>query len=258
MRNIIPTEDEKILLAHIDDLYTDSIRNNIVRSSCFLTEREQRLVSMKKIKPMLMWGGYESAERKRAIFIPEYFSEQNIKDDCQLAETSIVSVITNNESNKLLSHRDFLGAVLGLGLKREMVGDIIIDGQKAVIIIDCKLTEYIIENLKEVGRYKVKCEMSDGCSIKDYTPAFKEIKDTVASLRLDNIIASAFNISRNEASDAIKAGKVFIDGIECKENDETVQIGEKMTLRGKGKVILYETGGTTNKGRLRVTFHKLI
>ena len=149
---------------------------------------------------------------------------------------------------------DYLGSLLGLGIKREKTGDIIVRDDGADIVICEELAEFISLNYDKAGRTSLSVEILPIGDLKVAEKSFSEREDTVASLRLDNIISSAFGISRSKAAEAIKKGIVFVNNTECLKIDKDVFEGDKLVLRGRGKAYLTEIGGTSRKGRVYVKF----
>ena len=190
-------------------------------------------------------GGYEDAERRICVLRP--------RDPWGGDGPICVLRISIPKGSPKLTHRDYLGSLLGLGIERHVTGDILVreDGADAVVLSD--MAEYIAQNLTSVGRASVSCEVLDISQLIVGQQLTKEIKDTVASLRLDSVCASAFRTARGKAQDAIKAGLVSVNGRQCLKPDTELSEGDRISCRGKGRALLAEVGGRTRKDRITIT-----
>lgn len=204
------------------------------------------------------FGGFEQADRKIAVYVPKVFQITDINqyfnespDDC-----SICLIKLDKDKFSDLSHRDYLGSLMGLGIKREMIGDIIIKETCAYIFALKSISKFICENLTKVGRGSVSCRP---CSVDEFTYFEGETElffASVASLRLDNVVAAAFKLSRSNSNLAIKNGLVYVNSLQITKNDYSLKADDKIVLRGKGKVILEEIIGETKKGRIHINIKK--
>jgi len=196
-------------------------------------------------------GGYRGAERARAIFVDRDFGgKPNF-------ELSAVKITWSGEMVRL-SHRDVLGAVLGLGVTRDVVGDIIASGEWAKVIIDRKFVDFFIENLQQVGATKVTCELDDLSSIAPKEERCKEIRATVASLRVDSVAAAGFGFSRSRAAQDIAADKLKLNWQSVKNAAAQVKAGDVLSMRGRGRLEVAEVRGQTKKGRTAVLLKRYI
>lgn len=189
-----------------------------------------------------IWGGVEEAERK-IIIIGEEIVEPDNQD--------FLSVI-RLKSESSFSHRSVLGSVLGLGIKREMIGDIFIKENLCDIIVVKNIAEYIINNLKFVGRDKVLISEILFSEILVPENTAKEIKTTVSSLRVDAVISAGFGISREKSAALIKGEGVKLNHILIKSAVKTVHSGDLISVRGKGRIEIIEVGGTSKSGRIKL------
>ena len=197
----------------------------------------------------IFYGGYDGAERVILINLPDYaFLETE--------DPLTVIRATKPDGGRALTHRDYLGSLLGLGIKRELVGDILVREDGADIIVTEDIADFILLNYCKAGRANLSLTQ---VSIKDLiVPKQKTsvITDTVASLRLDSVVASAFGLSRGKASEAITRGIVFVNHVEATKPDLQVGEGDRITLRGKGKARLTEIGGKSRKDRQYITIER--
>lgn len=253
---IAQSQEDKVLLAKVWDKINAGIRKNILAASPFLTLREQEMCRyLFGNEPGLQFfGGYEDAERKLLVYLPDYLDESALMEE----DSPMICLHAGFYEGDTLSHRDFLGALMGAGIARETVGDILIDGHHCFFLVTAAVAPYILQNLISAGRTKLRLSVVPLSEIRIPEPQIKEIHDTLASLRLDSVVSSGFRISRGLAAQAISAGKVAVDGLPCEKPDKPVAEGAKISLRGSGKIKLASIGGKTKKDRISVTIHRYL
>ncbi len=253
--------EQRVLLSHIFDLCERRNDRNIITSSDFMSEPDaslaEILINTVKADNYVFFGGYDGAERKCVIFLPDYFTEHDVTDEPSLCDIAYIkaSVDKFNENDANFSHRDVLGSLMGLGIERHLIGDIVTDGGQAVFTVKIKISPFINENLIKISRYPVTITVYEKYEMtpkQDYVSD----SDTVASMRLDALISSVFSVSRNTASDAINGGLVSVNGIIVTKPDRTVNEDDKLSLRGKGKAVIDSVGGFSKKGRIRFSYRK--
>lgn len=247
-------KEDEILLAWIEDKISQSLDHYMVTNSAFLDMRQRTLAEAQcrqhKGLRYCFYGGYEDAERTVAVFLPDY---------AELADHDPLALLRITQAGqRALSHRDYLGSLMGLGIKREIIGDILVRENGADIVIIREMGDYLLYNYEKAGRTSLKAEIVSIGEIIVPENRFEEKRDTVASLRLDNLIASAFSLSRGRAAEAIEGGAVFVNGLQIDKTDRQIKEGDKLVLRGKGKVLLKAVGGITRKDRISVVLHKYI
>ena len=252
------SDEDKIILARVWDKLSESQRKNIPTVTQFLNEREQALVS-DLIKAagfdarFVFWGGYPGAERARAVFLPDYAGEE------QAAEYAEIAMLRAEFPKEIkLSHRDFLGAIMGAGVKREATGDMLVSEGKCDIAAAEEIAQFLIQSLESAGRAKLSVRRISADETEAPEKKFKEIKDTVASMRLDSVVASGFSMARGKAAELIKSGKVSLNFFECLKPDREVAQGDIISARGFGRLEIAETGGTTKKGRISLKLRRLV
>ena len=203
----------------------------------------------------LMYGGYEGAERRMLVCVP---ADIPMSDEEAVSGLLEVLRVEKPAISRELSHRDYLGSMLGLGIDRSVTGDILVRDDGADIIIMPEIAEFLLREYRQVGRTVVKVSTApiDELIIPDART--EVIKDTVPSLRLDCVLSSAFRISRAKAAEAIRAGIVSVDHIECLKTDFKVEEGAILVLKGKGKAVLKEIGGESKKSRLWIKIERYI
>ena len=153
------------------------------------------------------------------------------------------------------SHRDVLGSVLGLGLQRDVIGDIFIKEKEAYLFCAERIAVFLEEHLQEVRHTNVQCSVTD-FSETEFSKEYQELSRTVSAIRIDTVAAAAFGISRSSAASAVAGGKVYINGREIVSPSAPVKEQDVISFRGLGKARLKEIGGLTKKGRISVTLER--
>lgn len=196
-----------------------------------------------------VYGGYPAAERN----VLNIFSAQR-QGDIPPIEAILV---TWKRGENDITHRDLLGAVLALGLRRDQVGDILVlpDSSAAVMVIKAK-ADYVSQNLDQVGRVSVSCTAIDPAQLPLAEDDGKDIKGTVASLRVDAVLALGFGISRSKVVTLVKGGLVRVNWRPVNSPSLNLKEGDQLSLKGRGRVKIAEVGGETRKGRMHVKLKK--
>ena len=232
------------LIKRILDLKTRCERTASVTTSTFLTPAEQYEMKGYDLK---LVGGCEDNERKIAVFIPDWMY------DSSFDTSEFISALCIKSYFGVPSHRDYLGAVLGIGLKREWIGDILVFGDTAYLYCLNSVKETIINDLERVGRITVKVSEIQLSDVPKKVINSKKITFTVKSMRLDAITGEMFGISRTSAAQAIKEGLVSHNYNVCEKTDAAVNLNDVISIRGKGKGIISDIGGKSRKDRIFVT-----
>ncbi len=253
---IAQTSEDRLLLAKLWDKINAGMRKNIPSSTCFLSPRELEMANyLFGDQPGLYaFGGYGEAERNMLIFLPEYLDESALKE----ADSPCVCLRAAFFQGDSPSHRDFLGALMGAGIGRETVGDILVDKGSCDFFVTAEIAPYLLQNFTSAGRTKLHLQQIPLEDAHIPEPEVKEIRDTLASLRLDSVIASGFRIGRSLAAQYVSAGKAAIDGLPCEKPDKAVAEGMKISVRGLGKIRLQSVNGRTKKDRISVVIHRYV
>lgn len=254
IEKIVGTPEDRILLAKLWDKVQAGIRKNIPSHTGFLSPRELQLARfLFGEKPGLyVFGGYPQAERNMYIYLPDYLAENALMEQ----DSPVVCLRANYYKDESPTHRDFLGALLGCGITREAVGDILVGENSCDFFVTAEIAPYILQNFENAGRVSLKVTQIPLWDVATPEQKFSEIKDTVSSVRLDSILSSGFRISRTTAAEYIAAGRAAIDGMPCEKPDKPVLEGAKLSIRGLGKIMLSQIGHTTKKGRISVIIHR--
>lgn len=245
-----------MLLAKLWDKINAGIRRNNPANTCFLSPRELEMARFLFGEPegLHAFGGYSDAERKMLIFLPEYLEE------CMLMEmdSPCVCLRATFYEGDSPSHRDFLGALMGIGIGRETIGDICVGKEHCDFFVTQEIAPYILQNFTSAGRTKLRLQQIPLAEADIPEPEVKEIRDTMASLRLDSVISSGFRIGRSLASQYVTTGKAAIDGLPCEKPDKQIAEGSKISVRGLGKIKLVQVNGRTKKDRILVVIHRYV
>lgn len=240
-------KEELFLINRLKDLANIAYEKNIYTYSDFLNINELSILNQIKetLPPVTLsiTGGNNYAERKIAVFSPE---EIYYQETIPIAVLSITPL--NSKFAQPLTHRDFLGAILNLGIKRNKIGDIFVKENHAYIYCKEDISKYIIDNLFKIKRTTVSVQMSQNETL-NVTPNFKEITGTISNIRLDSLIATAFQTARNSIINYIHEGKVFINGKLTTSNGAAVKAGDIISVRGKGRFVFEGVIKETKKGR---------
>lgn len=252
--NIELTEEERYLSAHICDLATLSLKTGVPRFSRFLNEREAMVAAYaartSKANPYF-YGGYDGAARTVCGFFDGTYAE----DMPQEGLYPVHAVTFSFRKGAGLSHRDFLGAILGLGLQRSAVGDILVAEDYTIVFCTEESAE-LISGLEKIGRAGVKA--ANGVLREIPKAEFSRAVKSVSSLRLDCVVCACANISREKSASLIKSGQVSADFSVCLDVSAIQRAGSVISIRGYGKYRLSEIIGETKKGRMRVAIDKYL
>ena len=247
--------EDRLLLARVWDKYEQTRRKNIPAVTVFLSPRErqlaQALLNAAGVRSGYVFdGGYEAAERAVLIFLPDWAEAPTGEE--------LVFLRAAFHGEETPTHRDLLGSLMGLGVTRERVGDILVSPHSADIAAAPSLRDFFLREWEQAGRVRLTVTEISRESLCIPPAQVKTIRDTVSSLRLDAVAASAFSISRGRAAELIAAGRVSLDHAPCLKGDRSVEEGAVLTVRGLGKAKLTAVGGLTKKGRTGITIERYI
>ena len=244
------TKDE-LTIAKIEDKITQSRDGWYVTATGFLDSHEQALAKRTVMHAAgvrtLMYGGYDDAERRMLVCVP---ADLPVSDEEAADGLITVLRVTKPSMSRALSHRDYLGSILGLGIERRLTGDILVREDGADILIVPEIADFLLREYHQAGRTEVKTEIVPAGEIIVPELRCEMIRDTVSSVRLDSVISSAFRISRSTAAEAIRSGLISVDHMECLKTDAKVDEGAVLVMKGKGKAVLEEIGSESKKNRI--------
>lgn len=244
LNGLARNDDEKRFLARIQDLFAKASRGTV--QSDFLDLRQQDLARTAAVNDAAAsWhfeGGYEEAERKRLLIYPDWELQP---------EARIACLCIRHKEFKETSpgHRDYLGAVLNLGIKRERLGDIVVQESEAFLFLDLDLSDYICQQLVKVRNMSVWLESIKLDEFVFQSKPTKTINVNLASLRLDAAVAGAYNLSRSDVNDLIEIGNIKINQVEVYKAATPIKPGDLISVRGQGRFRIEALGATTRKNR---------
>ena len=280
-------EKEDILLQkRLSELSKTAHHRGITTFSDFLNLNEFQLFHRMPEKmiysPVFLHGGYSAAERRMAAFVPpevierlhldekqfypaiEYNSDSNSDENINLIASILdfpISCLTLRPLQlkfaEKLTHRDYLGALLNLGIERNKTGDILVSEDQTHLFIDTGLSQFVCDNLTRVRHTNISVTISETTSF-EYEPRFESLTGNVASIRLDSLVGLAFGLSRSKAALCIEDGKVFVNNRQIYSNGYKLREKDIISLRGSGRFSYRGISAETRKGRYFVELYKYI
>ena len=249
-------KEEQIFIKRTKELGTTAYYKQFLTYTDFLNLNEISIFhSIQKDLPDIdyeSYGGYEGAERQ-IVFFKGYDEDINYSDYISCIHIEPV----NKKFSDKLTHRDFLGSILGLGLDRNTTGDILVKDREAYCFCLSNISEFIVENLFKVKHTDVTCSITK-VDTDTFKPQFEEIRGTITSNRLDSIISVAMKTSRSKIISLISSGRIFINGRVVLSNSYNLDEDDIISIRGHGKFIYKGEEGKTRKDRLRILLLKYI
>ena len=245
--------EDRLALAKILDRAEQAHSRNIPAATDFLSPARQaqaldllRLAGFPETGYTAL-GGYEGAERRLLLFLPDWLEPEEAQ-----SQSPVRCLRAAFRPEERLTHRDFLGSLMGMGIVREKVGDILVGPDSADLIVLDTVADFLLRSWDSAGRARLTvCAIEPDCL---HIPRVecKEVRDTVSSLRLDAVAAGGFRMARGKAAALIASGKVQVNWRECVKPDKLLTAGDTVSARGYGKFVLSEVGGVTRKGRTSV------
>ncbi|MGN1015027.1 MAG: RNA-binding protein [Butyricicoccus sp.] len=256
IRKVSQTGEERIMLTRVLDKAATCREKCYLTATRFLDLREAALAEQ-ALRQMgerhwMFCGGYPDAERRVIVFLPDYMEELTEEDE----EFPITVIRCTKHKADALTHRDYLGSLMGLQIKRECIGDILVGEHGADLIVLKEIAPFLLTNYGKAGRKHLQTEEVPLKELRVPELEVKFIRDTVASLRLDAVCASLFRIPRTRAAESIRAGKVFLNQRPCTQPDKEIQLGDKITLRGMGRGEVDDILGESRKKRIVISLKK--
>ena len=213
--------DDRILLAHVLDQAQQAQNRNIPVATDFLSPQQQvqtrdllRLAGIPEAS-YLFWGGYDGAERAVALFLPDWLEADAAAEECPLRVLRAAF-----RAEEKLNHRDFLGSLMGMGIVREKLGDILVSADSADLIVSETVADFLLQSWSGAGRAKLTVTEIRPEHIHIPVANVQEIHDTVSSLRLDAVCSTGFRMARGKAADLIASGRVQLNWRECTKADK--------------------------------------
>lgn len=251
--------EDRLVIARLLDKAEIAAKTHKFVHSEFLDPHQvilaENVLTYSDICEVTFYGGFPGAERSVAVFTPEYADED--EKEKYINEILRALKITPN-ARENLTHRDYLGALMGLGIRREVTGDILVNDNDCNVIVLKEIAGYITDNLFKVGNTGVSVTVSDCLELTLPEPKVIDRKTTVSTLRLDSCCAQAFGISRSKAAEFIKSGRVKLNWEIVQDVDKLLHEGDTISLKGKGKAVLASIGGKTKKDRITINIQKYV
>lgn len=248
------TGEDRILLAKVWDRMQQARSRNIPAATDFLSPQQQILtrellhLAGAAETEYVFLGGYPEAERRLALFLPDWLEAETAE-----SESPIRCLRASFRAEQSLSHRDFLGSLMGMGIVREKIGDILVGPESTDILVLETVEPFLLQSWDSAGRVKLSVTSVPLEYLHIPQVQWEEIRDTVSSLRLDAVCSTGFRMARGKAAALIESGRVQLNWRECTKPDRTVSEGDTVSARGFGKFELTEVGALTKKGRIPIT-----
>ena len=251
------------LYARLDDICETAAKGDMGVSQ-FLTEAEcarAEAYLSRRGASFFSFGGYGTAERKRLYILPDYIEKIGIDTLCDYGYSSQIKTLSISGSGYAkLTHRDFLGSLLSLGIERSVIGDIVVetDAKAAVVFCDERIAPFICSSLERVGGDKVRVKETEIDESKLPERRFLSINTTVSSTRLDAVVSALCNLSRERASELVVSGMVDLNFETEEKPDKKVTPPGVVSVRGFGKYRLVSADTRTKKGKYRLEAQKYL
>lgn len=247
MQNL--TQEDKLLIAKAEDTLRLSERRYEVKTLGFLNPHQRAVILENMLytpdMKVIFDGGYEEAERTQMVCCPEF---------CEVDRDAYLTVLEcTGRDIAALSHRDYLGSLMGLGIVREKIGDILVAEDKASIFVQPQIADYVIQNLTKIGRCGVHLKKTSAADAVLPLRPVREIEGTVSALRLDAVLSCAIGLARGKTADLIRSGQVSVNWKPQEEVSAVLKENDVISARGYGRMKLSRIGGLTRKGRYSIT-----
>ena len=252
--------EERVLLARVLDKLELTQGRGVPAHTPFLSPGEQASVSdlLSAWGPArrLFWGGYPDAERCICAFLPDWQEEDDLRSD---PEPVLAAVEAAFPAGAELTHRDILGSLMGLGLSREKLGDILLPRPGCCQVVALReALPILLSQWEKSGRWHMSLAEIPLSRLTPRPAQVRTIRDTVATPRLDAVLAAGFSLSRSKAAALISGGRVALNHRECLKGDRMVAQGDVLTCRGLGKCVVREVPGQSKKGRTMLVLERYV
>jgi len=251
--------EDRMLLAKILDRAEQTRNRNIPAATDFLSPQQQMmaldLLRLAGIPEMgfARLGGYEGAERNLLLFLPDWLEAEDA-----VSQSPIRCLRASFRPEDKLNHRDFLGSLMGMGIVREKLGDILVGTDSADLMVLDTVADFLLQSWDSAGRAKLKVAEIAPLHVHIPVAQVQEVRDTVSSLRLDAVASTGFRMARGKAAELIGSGRVQVNWRECTKPDKLLSAGDTVSARGFGKFELTEVGGVTRKGRTSIVLKRYV
>ena len=251
--------EDRLLLAKVLDRAGQAQSRNIPAATDFLSPQQQalaldllRLAGIPETGYTCL-GGYEGAERNILLFLPDWLEAADAG-----SQSPIRCLRASFREEEKLTHRDFLGSLMGMGIVREKVGDILVGPASADLMVLDTVAEFLLQSWNSAGRARLAVTAIEPWEVRVPEAKCQEMRDTVSSLRLDAVASTGFRMARGKAAELITSGRVQVNWRECTKPDKLLTAGDTVSARGFGKFELTEVGGVTKKVRTSIVLKRYI
>ncbi len=239
----------EILIARINDIFDISQKTNKPKFLGFLSREEialaQRVLENRNAD-FTVFGGFYGAERQMILCKPDWCDDVNFP---------ITAVTFSYREVDTLKHRDFLGALMALGITRESIGDILVENGRAVAFFKDEVLEFVKSNVTKIGRVGVNLSVGFKQPLPESSKLIATSK-TVSSLRLDCVVSALSDVSRNKAEEFINLGYVSVNSVVCEKATKQITEKDVVSIRSKGKFIIDSTNKKSKKDKIILEFKK--
>lgn len=260
--NKYKNQEGRLIISKIIDKLDFCEKKNRIQVTDFYDLSKQNLIlkfiQYNKVKNVFFYGGYEEAERKALIVYPEKYENLIRENKIDFEEwIKAIKITLPNENKGQYVHQNYLGALIKLGLKREKIGDILVDENGADIIISIDVEKFLLNSLNSLTRFqKASIESIKVEEIRKQQIQKETMKIVVSSMRLDNIVAELAKCSRNKANEILSSERVFVNYENVTKATKEIKENDKITIRGKGRFVIKTVVGNTKKGKIMIEIEK--
>ncbi|WP_295857181.1 RNA-binding protein [uncultured Oscillibacter sp.] len=251
------TGEERLTLARVLDRREQARGRNIPAATDFLSPQERasaetmlRLAGAGETEYTAL-GGYDGAERTVLLFLPDWLDAEDAA-----GQSPLRFLRAEYRAEYGLTHRDILGSLMGMGVTREKLGDLLVGPERCDLIVLESVAQFLLQSWDQAGRAHLRVREIGAEELTVPQEDGQEIRDTVMSLRLDAVAASGFRLSRGRAAALIQSGRVQVNWMECVKPDRLLEEGDTVSARGCGKFRLTAVGGLSKKGRTAITIKR--
>ena len=255
-------EDKLLISKMIDKIKLSNIKNNIQYLD-FLDLREQHLlqkiINTEKLENYIFYGANDDAERKILLFYPDKLNDLVKTNINSILQIKCIRIKLPKEMYGKYNHRNYLGGLIKLGIKREKIGDILVFEDGADIIVLEEIEKFLLSNLETLTRFN-KAEITSISldKIREKKINKKEVNIIVPSLRIDAVISDILKTSRRKVEELLNEGRVYLNYEEIYKATKQIKENDILTVRGKGKFEIGSTDGVTRNGRIKIKIFKFI
>lgn len=253
------TGDDRLVLARVLDKQEQARARNIPAYTDFLSPQQQsqaasllHAAGVEKERYVLL-GGYGGAERQILLFLPDWLDRSDAE-----SQSPLRLLRAKFRAEYGLTHRDLLGSLMGMGIVREKVGDILAGPETCDLVVLDTVADFLLQNWDTAGRAHVAVSPLAPEDLEIPETRCEEVRDTVSSLRLDAIAATGFKMARGKAASLVEGGKVQVNWRECAKPDKLLAEGDVVSARGFGKFEVSQVGGVTRKGRTSIVLKRYV